>query len=161
MKPMKTVQKNYLLIFWITLIDFFLLDFATKRWAVMDTFQPMQIIDGVFYFTNYHKNDGIAFGIDLPFFLQILGSLVILYMLINLVTEHFHERTDAHFQMLLLGAIIGGGLGNLVDRLTNGFVVDFIVLRPFPIFNVADLGITVGLALLFVTILLDQKKSKN
>lgn len=147
METMKAFQKHYILIFWLTLINVSLIDFITKRWAVMAL--------------PYHKNDGIAFGIDLPLWIQIMGSLIIIYMLINMAIEQFYEKKDAHYKMLLLGAIIGGGLGNLVDRMVNGFVIDFIVLRPFPTFNVADLGITVGLVLLFVTILMDQRKSKT
>ena len=151
---MKTLTRNYLLIFWITLVDFFVIDFILKRWAVSESFKPLYFFRDFFYLTNYHKNEGIAFGISVPTLAQIIGSLIILYLIISLMIEMMHERTDAHLQMFLYGAIVGGGIGNLVDRLVHGFVVDFIVLWPFPIFNVADVGITVGLVLLFVIVFL-------
>ena len=158
---MKVIQKKYLLIFWFALIDVFIIDFISKRWAVMESFEPIHFIENVFYLTNYHKNDGIAFGIELPWWLQIMGSLIIIYILINMVVENLYSKNDAPFRMLVLGIIIGGALGNFVDRIVYGFVIDFIALRPFPLFNVADVGITVGLTLLFVTMFMDQRNSKT
>ena len=78
------------------------------------------------------------------------------------MNEHnIHKQKGAFFETLLLGVVIGGGLGNLADRLVNGYVIDFIVLGPIPVFNVADIGITVGLVLLFATIVLSSRKSKT
>jgi len=158
---MKALQKKYLIVFWISLFTVFLLDFVTKRWAVSENFEPMYFIDRLFYVTQYHKNEGIAFGIDLPLVIQIVGSIVIIYLLLNLAFEHLYDKKAATFQVGLLGAIIGGGIGNFIDRVAHGFVIDFIIIRPFPLFNIADIGITVGLVLLFVTILLDKRKSKT
>jgi len=158
---MKTVQKKYIIIFWLSLLSVFLTDFFSKRWAVSEIFEPIHFIERFFYLGNFQKNDGIAFGIDMPLWVQIVGSLVIIYLLMAMTFDQLYDKKDSHFQVLLIGLIIGGGIGNLIDRATNGFVIDFIFLKPFPLFNIADIGITVGLALLFVTILLDQRKSKT
>lgn len=158
---MKSFQKKYIIIFWTALLSVFCLDFLAKRWVVSETFEPVRIIGRFFYLTNYQKNDGIAFGIDVPLWIQLLGSIIIIYLLLDLVFKGFLEKEGSHFKIALTGAIIGGGIGNLVDRAVNGFVVDFIVLKPFPLFNIADVGITVGLVLLFATILMDKRKSKT
>lgn len=152
-------------IYWVfsfSLLATFLLDFLTKRWAISESFREIIVIPRFFYTIAFQKNDGIAFGIDLPMWAQVLGSLVILFLLLWVGSEHiFEQKKSAFFEALLLGAVIGGGLGNLLDRIVNGYVIDFIVLRPFPVFNVADIGITVGLVLLFATIVLSSGKSKT
>lgn len=161
MNGVKRFQKNYIIIFWLSLLTTFILDFFTKRWAVSESFEPVELVGRTFYLNNYQTNDGIAFGIDLHLWVQILGSIVIIYLLMAMAFEYLYDRNDSHFKVILLGAVIGGGIGNLVDRAVNGFVVDFIHLKPFPVFNVADIGITVGLVLLFATILMDKRRSKT
>jgi len=158
---MKTLQKKYIIIFWLGLLTIFLIDFFSKHWVVSENFEPIHFIQQFFYIGHYQKNDGIAFGIDLPLWIQIIGSFIIVYLLMNMAFDHLYQKKKAYFQVLLLGVVIGGAIGNLIDRIVHGFVVDFIILRPFPLFNVADIGITVGLVLLFATILMDQKKSKT
>jgi signal peptidase II len=158
---MKALQKKYLLILFFSLVLVFALDFLTKRWVITEHFEPITFIKGFFYLTGFQRNDGIAFGIALPLWVQIVGSIVIIYLLLGMASETLFKKKGAEFQMALLGAVIGGGIGNLVDRAMHGFVVDFIVLKPFPVFNIADVGITVGLVLLFATILMDQRNAKN
>jgi signal peptidase II len=58
---------------------------------------------------------------------------------------------------LTLGLILGGAFGNLIDRVRLGYVVDFIQIGWFPIFNVADSAITVGAALLMLQFLRDDQ----
>jgi len=157
----KALDKKHSQIFSITLIIFFLLDFLTKRWAISESFREIVVIPRYFYITSFHKNDGIAFGIDLPLWIQVLGSLIILFLLMRMGFDYIqNQKKTAFFESLLLGAVIGGGLGNLLDRVVNGYVIDFIVLQPFPVFNVADIGITVGLGFIFATMVLSYKKTK-
>jgi len=121
--------------------------------------KPYVFIKDLFYLVAPHQNDGIAFGIDIPMPVQILGSLVILYFVFKIGTDYFSGlKKPPALESYLLGAVIGGGLGNLIDRVWHGYVVDFIVLGPIPIFNVADIGITVGLLALFGTMWASNKK---
>ena len=59
---------------------------------------------------------------------------------------------------LALGLQLGGALGNLIDRLTRGTVTDFLSVGTFPVFNVADSGISVGVALLLADMLIEQRR---
>ena len=122
---------------------------------------------------TYIKNDGMAFGIDIPNkllfnILSVIAASAILYYLILLRREPFLPRFS-------LAVIFGGAMGNLYDRLLRGSVVDFmdmnvpdIQIRSFdlllfstpsvdltrwPIFNVADIAVSVGMFLLVFTIL--------
>jgi signal peptidase II len=56
---------------------------------------------------------------------------------------------------------LGGALGNLVDRLTQGYVTDFISVGTFPVFNVADSSITVGVIVLILAVWLQEKRQKE
>jgi signal peptidase II len=56
-----------------------------------------------------------------------------------------------------LGLILGGALGNLVDRMTFGYVIDFLDFRIWPVFNIADSGITVGVGMLALSVLTKRR----
>lgn len=93
----------------------------------------------------------MAFGIKLGYALQIIISIIVILLLIYYGTKFM--CTSKKYPMLnqfLLGIVVGGGVGNLINRLQLGYVVDFIVLKPLPVFNIADIGITIGLFTLFI-----------
>lgn len=103
---------------------------------------------GNFFRLTYVENSGIVFGIrvgsTLPFFtlLSVVASLLIL-------TYFYYERTSPIFVRISLAVVLGGAIGNLIDRLMYGSVVDFLDfgLGPyrFFVFNVADSAVTVGI----------------
>lgn len=158
---MQTKQKIYW-VFSISLLIAFLLDFVTKRWALSESFREMVFIENFFYLTSVQKNTGIAFGIDLPLFIQIVGSFIILFLLLLVGFDCLFKQEKAPlFKTVLLGVVVGSAFGNLMDRVMNGYVIDFMVIRPFPVLNVADVGITVGLVVLFATMWLSSRKSKT
>lgn len=136
------------------------LDLATKQWAISDSFKPFHFIGNWLYLTAFQKNEGIAFSIQVPQMLQYIGSAAILFLILFYGLKHLLKE-ESIGQAILLGLVLAGGVGNLIDRLMQGYVVDFIVLKPIPVFNVADIGITVGLALLFVTMMRNESKNKN
>lgn len=139
-----------------------LLDISTKLWAVSPSFKPMVFIKNFFYLTPFQTNSGIAFGIQLPIWIQVVGSIVILIILLKLGNQHiFSENKRMFLKPVLFGIIIGGAIGNLINRIFQGYVTDFIVLKPIPVFNIADVGITVGLIGLFIALLIDSKKQKS
>lgn len=119
------------------------------------------ILEDFLEFT-YLENRGAAFGIlqgrSLIFIVIALG--VVLYMAYFLYKNpHIHTLVKVAF-----GLIIGGAIGNLIDRVLRGFVVDFIFVRfwgyyDFPVFNIADMGVVIGvlilLGLTFFTDILD------
>ena len=99
---------------------------------------------------NLTYNDGIAFGLA-----GGAGGLVIVFSLIALVLLGIFIRSapSGWLTDIAGGLILGGAAGNLVDRLLAGRVTDFIALPWWPTFNVADIGITVGVILLVASVL--------
>ena len=63
--------------------------------------------------------------------------------------------------MTSVALIAGGGIGNLVDRISLGYVVDYLDFRVFPIFNLADIAVCVGCGLLIVYVMFIDGKQKN
>ena len=143
----------FLLISFMILGFLLLFDQYTKRLAVarLKGQAPFVLINRVLEF-NYLENTGAAFSSfsGKQTFLILLTALVILLLAWKYVTLPLTRRLlGMRFCMLL---ILGGAVGNLIDRLTNRYVVDFIYFVPidFPKFNVADIYITVGVAILAV-----------
>lgn len=131
-----------------------IIDQATK-WLVV-RFIPYQesisIIDGVFEFT-YIRNEGAAFGMlsDNRWVFMIVSTVAIAALLIYL----WKFRPDSTWACVAISMIIGGGIGNMIDRIRLGYVIDFLNFCAFPnlwmwIFNVADAFVCVGGAILFV-----------
>ena len=93
------------------------------------------------------RNTGVAFG-----FFSGGGTLVLVFTLAALATllAYFARHPNRPGLWLATGLLLGGAIGNLIDRLASGAVIDFIKLPLWPAFNVADVAITVGiLALLY------------
>ncbi|MFL5824718.1 MAG: signal peptidase II [Solirubrobacteraceae bacterium] len=102
------------------------------------------------------RNNGVAFGL-----FSSGGALVLAATLFALVLllAYFMFRPGRPWLWLPTGMLIGGAVGNLIDRLTDGSVIDFIKLPGWPAFNLADIAITFGiLALLWV---LEGKRSQR
>ena len=104
---------------------------------------------GTFAGLRYVLNPGVAFGVTFPPLIQwllVAGAVALVaYGSINARTV---------FQKIAFGLILGGALGNILDRIPDGHVTDFVQVSTFPIFNVADSCVTVGVAVLAVESLL-------
>lgn len=99
-------------------------------------------------------NTGVAFGLA-----GGAGAPLVFVTLIALgaVVYLFSRNPARPWMWLAIGLLAGGALGNLVDRVRLGKVTDFIDLPPWPPFNLADVGITVGVVLLVILYLLDSR----
>lgn len=95
-----------------------------------------------FRFTLVH-NDGIAFSLKLKKELTLILTAVVLVGLLFMFFQKYASKTKA----IALALVLGGALGNFLDRISWGAVTDFISVFSFPIFNFADTFITVGLAM--------------
>ena len=130
------------------------LDQLTKR-TVVQGIAPGQkegLIPGLHLV--HVRNTGVAFG-----FFSGGGTvvLVLTFAALALLVAYFLLHPDRRGLWIPTGLLVGGAIGNLVDRLANGAVTDFIKLPYWPAFNVADMAITFGvLALLYV---LDMPRS--
>ncbi len=125
---------------------------------VLDTSIPL--IDGIFHITYIH-NSGAAFSIfqNKTGFLIAMQLIVIAAVLVYLIKKQKKE----HWCLLLSLSLIGaGGIGNLIDRVTNGYVVDFLDFRFWPIFNVADISVCIGCGLLVLYMFfIEPKRNRN
>lgn len=148
-----------------------ILDQITKGWT-QSYFKyegaTLTVIEGFFQFT-YVKNTGAAFGVGrdaAPFFRQImflavptLFSLWVAFMLIKTIKGPFHMS-------MAYALILAGAIGNLIDRFTLGYVVDFFLFyywpgKDFPAFNIADSCITVAAFLLIGDMFWQMRQKKK
>ena len=130
--------------------------------STMTLYDVIPVIPGYFYLT-YIINEGMAFGIDLPFGIGTLFfSGVSLIITCFLVWILWCERNNNLLMRVSLALILGGAIGNLIDRILFGEVVDFFdfMIGDFHwyIFNIADSAVTVGIILmLFYSFLFKPK----
>jgi signal peptidase II len=115
------------------------------------------LIKGVFYISLIH-NRGAAFGFlknQLPLF--IATSLIAIILIWRALKSNKYSKAYT----IALSLILAGALGNLVDRVLYGYVIDFLDFRVWPVFNVADSAITMGAVILGWSIIFskDQKPS--
>ena len=128
----------------------------------MSLYESIPIIPNFFHFT-YITNDGMAFGIDFPFGYFIFSSVSLLLTLF-LFWYLWSVRNHSIVIRLGLAMIIAGAIGNLIDRLMLGEVIDFLdfMIRDFHwyVFNLADSYVTVGMVLLLIDSIILEKKEK-
>ncbi|MBR2951480.1 MAG: signal peptidase II [Clostridia bacterium] len=140
----------------LTLVLAIILDVVTKKIVVdnMALYEEIPVIKGVFHW-KYIQNRGAAFGMlaDNREVFLVISSVAIVVMAIYLL----FTRTDRLWWMIGIGMLVGGGIGNMIDRIALGYVVDFIyvALIDFAVFNVADCFVCVGVALLMYLSVLD------
>lgn len=119
---------------------------------------PVNVL-GDYVRLTYLENPGMAFGIRVggPAFFTVFASLASLVVLIYL----FRLRSERSGVRVALALVFGGAVGNLIDRLLYGQVVDFIEFGVgefrWPVFNVADSAVTIGMILLMVLVLTDHR----
>ena len=130
----------------------------------MSLYESVPVIENFFHFT-YITNDGMAFGIDFPFGYFIF-SLISVLLTIFLFWYLWTARNDSLVIRLGLAMIIAGAVGNLIDRLVLGEVIDFLDFMVgnfhWYVFNLADSYVTVGMVLILTeSIFLEKKREKT
>ena len=104
--------------------------------------ESITIINNFFYFTLI-KNFGIGFGlINTPAARWIL--IIITIIIIGIILYYYKELPKKYLPIVSTSLILGGAIGNLIDRSLFGFVIDFIDFRFWPAFNIADSAVTLG-----------------
>jgi signal peptidase II len=135
-----------------------LLDQLTKEWALNALADgPIDVVWTLRFNLAFNKGMAFSQGTGLGPIIGVVALVVIVGLLVSI------GRSTSRLYPLAVGLIVGGAIGNLLDRLFRapgwfrGAVVDFIDLQWWPIFNVADIGVTVGGALLLLTSVLDGR----
>lgn len=154
----KILKINALLIGLATLIVF--LDQLTKmvvrqNLAIGETWMPLKWLAPYVRIVHW-QNTGAAFGI----FQNSNLIFIILAILVSIAIVIYFQTVPRKevLSRIALSMQFGGALGNLVDRFKQGHVTDYFSVGTFPVFNVADACVTVGVALLVLSILLQERK---
>ncbi len=120
----------------------------------MNLGESIEIINNFFYITS-HRNRGAAWGIledSRLFFIVVTSIFLILFLMYIYKNKNNYNKYD----IITYSLILGGSIGNFIDRIKSGEVVDFLDFNlfgyPFPIFNFADIFICVGVFLLIIKI---------
>ena len=142
----------------VVIFDQFFKNWARNSLSGIDT-RP--VIPGFFHLT-YVENTGAAFGL----FQGHSTALTVVVSIITLALGYvlFGGRIQDPFLMFSLSLVLGGGAGNLIDRLQHGFVIDYLdfsALFGFPVFNLADICVVIGTFCVVYYVLFLEKKQKH
>ncbi len=135
------------------------LDQLTKWLTVvnLEEYESFPVWQDVFHFT-YVKNTGMAFGMlkDHRWVFMVFSTIAIVALIIYL----FRFRPEGRWMQVSMAMIIGGGIGNMIDRIFLGYVVDFIdvTLINFAVFNIADSFVCIGAGIMILCLVLDLIK---
>lgn len=143
---------NYFIIALLIMIDQIVKYIVRIRF---DVGESIPIIKNIFHLT-YVRNIGAAFGILAN---QKIFFVIITIVVIGGIILFVRKQQNVHKMMLLsLNLIVGGAIGNFIDRVYLGYVVDYFDFRIWPVFNIADINIVIGSILLsYYVIFLDGK----
>lgn len=107
---------------------------------------------------SYVTNDGAAFGLFRgwnPIFIMVT------FIAIVFIFVYYRQFKDDLWMRIALGFLLGGAVGNLIDRIRINQVIDFINFRWWPSFNVADISVCIGAGMLLIRIIRDEGKPKK
>ncbi|MDF2379463.1 MAG: signal peptidase II [Candidatus Gracilibacteria bacterium] len=125
-------------------LSILLVDQLSKQWVLAADELPWWLIDGQVGF-RLSFNEGVAFSVPITGWWVISINILIICGLLFYFSQYIKSSLFSHTVQAL---VIGGALGNLVDRFTEGAVVDFIQIYWYPIFNLADMFVFVGVGLM-------------
>lgn len=155
------VWKYYGIAFFIVLID------QWTKWLVVEN---MELGERIPLWEPYlgwlsHRNRGAAWGM-LEGQMWLFGIITLVVIAVIIYYFHRYAKGQPLFAITLM-ILLGGAVGNFIDRMWRGEVVDFVdVLIPvinydFPIFNVADMALTAGVVLMIIYVWMEEKQEKK
>ena len=144
-----------LIIFFAASAALVVIDQLTKMLAYEKLYnkEPFPVINGIIELV-YVENRGAAFGIlqnqQVLFYILTIIVLIVIFVYVHKINLSYHYIPFFIFLIL----IFSGAIGNFIDRVKNKFVIDFIYFKPidFPVFNFADICITIGCVLLIFSL---------
>lgn len=151
--------KYYMLAFIVILSD------QLSKWLIVEKMNPTEsivIIENFFKITS-HRNSGAAWGIlqDQMIFFYIITLVVVIGIIYYM--QKYAKKSG--LLALALSLLLGGAIGNFIDRLFRKEVVDFldfkIINYNYPIFNIADSALFIGVGVLIIFVIIDERKNKK
>ncbi len=155
MKDKKSTIKKIILLIILTIL-LLLIDQVSK---IIITEKNINLIPNLLSL-SYTKNKGIAFSTNLKMYYIIIISVLLIFAIIYGIIKSFKENKIPYILVLILA----GALGNIIDRVFRGYVIDFIEIKlfNFPIFNIADIFVTSGVIFLLAeTIKIIKNQTKG
>ncbi|HNX81660.1 MAG TPA: signal peptidase II [Candidatus Omnitrophota bacterium] len=146
---------NFVIAFSVVCVDQLSKFFIEKYLSVHRT---IAVIPDIFHVSLVH-NRGAAFGMlrnQLPLF--ILTAVVAIILIYTMLKNQSLRRVSSY--SVALSLILGGAVGNLIDRIFLGYVIDFLDFRIWPVFNIADSAITVGAVIIGWHIIFVKQKAQ-
>jgi len=145
----------YLIAFLVTIGDQIIKILVHKH---MYLGQSIPLINDVVKLT-YVRNTGAAFSLFIGFspYLAVVGIVVIAAV----IYFHYQIPKDSYVLQLSLAFVLGGSLGNLVDRILYSFVIDYLDITIWPVFNLADLMINIGVIMLIYKLFEKEENEKE
>ena len=136
-----------------------MIDQFTKEIVIRNLKVGYSIPESGFFRFTHVRNFGSAFSIinDSNLFLMIVGIFAIIFISYFLI---FYTR-ESNLLQIAISLQLSGAFGNIVDRIRLGSVTDFIDVGPWPVFNIADSCISVGMFLLILHIIISWKNEKK
>ncbi|UXR77595.1 MULTISPECIES: signal peptidase II [unclassified Staphylococcus] len=151
----------------LSLIIFFIVVIADQltKWVIATQMTIGESFNVIPHFLNItsHRNDGAAWGIlsGQMFFFYLITIVIIIALIIFYIKEAQNHMT----MQVAITLLLAGAMGNFIDRVLNGEVVDFVDTvifgYDFPIFNIADASLTIGVAILVILLLTDKTNDKR
>jgi signal peptidase II len=142
----------------VIVVDQLTKSLVRQNLALGEAWAPIPAIGDFFRFL-YWQNRGAAFGS----FQNAGPVLTVVRILIAIFIIVFYQKTEIKDLLVKvsLSLMLGGAVGNLVDQFTLGFVTDFIAVGRFPIFNVADSCVTIGVGLMLLDMIIKEKNGSK
>ncbi|MBY0358959.1 MAG: signal peptidase II [Candidatus Obscuribacterales bacterium] len=156
-------KRGWLLTGTITALAF-LADLISKAWASdhLSYNQIQPLLSGILQLT-LTKNSGVAFGMAQGnvSLVTLLTCLIFAGLLFWLIRQESSPKPPSNLERIGMALILGGALGNIIDRIRHGEVTDFLefVFISFPVFNVADALIDIGAALIIISALFGANRN--
>ena len=130
-----------------------LLDRASKVYfsELLDFGESIPLIKNVFHLTLVH-NTGMAFGLfkDYGIVFIVIPIIAIILLVFNIYYYRRNNEALSRTYIVAFSLILGGAIGNLIDRIRYGHVIDFLDFRVWPVFNIADSAITIGAVIIAI-----------
>lgn len=143
---LKEISGKILLKIGVASVFLVILDQILKWTAQMYWQKPIFLLSGISL--RYDQNTGIAWSIPLPHLILLILNLVLIVILPFFIVHYFDLRLPK--SQIIMSMIMAGALGNLIDRLFRGYVIDYISVGSFPVFNLADSLLTISIFLILV-----------
>ena len=165
MRTMFLLQdKRHSTVFFLIGILIVIADQLSKNWIRINLLRGQSLFDIGFFRITHVNNSGAAFGLFQDHslaltFIAVVGVIVIL--ICALVLSRNLPLLNSMLGMSVLGLVLGGTVGNLIDRLRLGYVTDFIDFGFWPAFNVADSAVTIGVIIIAYLILRSYTAEKD